>query len=261
MPKQPGEPTDRRDSEPELPPGMSWGWFCGEGNETEGIKRVIFSDELYEIDGGRFGKDMEEWKHHTGNQGAKDSSEIKTAGLRKILQEIEGYIFSKTGFTPRELLDQTTTLAVYYEGHRQAPFEVELKLTPQEAIEEENQSKRKLLEKLIFSGELLVPLSFFVLITKDGIVIDIDYSDDLVETIGKENLEQAISVVIQSSIGLKGEALKAYNDRLKPIDQLFKDRIGHTFSDLIRKMGIIERMLRGKKIDILPEEIKIKTED
>jgi len=262
MPKRPGEPTEQRDNEPELPQGMDWGWFCGEGSPKTGeIMRVIFSAELYKTDGGRFGRDIEEWKHYIGNRRVKDSSGIEDTGLKKMLQEIEKYILQTTGFTPRQLLDQAGTLAAYYNGQRQAPFKVESSLTPEEIEEEGIKQKENLLQELVSLEGLPIPLSWFVIIVKDEIVIDVDYSDEFIEIIGKENLEQAISVAMQSSAGLSREELRIYNRRLEPVDKLFKEKLGFIFPDLIVKKESIKRILEGKAVDLLPEGMTVTTEN
>jgi hypothetical protein len=120
--------------------------------------------------------------------------------------------------------------------------------------------KAEILQRLISPEELPVPLRFFVAIVKDGIVVDVDYSDEVRNAIGEENLKQAINVAMQSSTGLSGEKLRAYNRRIEPIDKLFIDRIGFTFVDLLVKRNSIERILNGKTTDILPEEIETRTE-
>jgi len=107
---------------PKSPPPLEW--YEGFGGFTTGINIVTYSKLLMSKEGGRVGRQLEEWEQDS-NHAKGGTKEIMARAHRRIA-ETERFIKERLGYSPQELWARRTELERKYRGAQEAPFEVKL---------------------------------------------------------------------------------------------------------------------------------------
>lgn len=91
----------------------------GREEEERVIADIGYSDQLYDMEEGKVGEQMDQWIHY-----AKNPSEGKKPEGQRAIAAAEAFIHQATGFSPREIAAKRERLLAAYQGEKEAPLTI-----------------------------------------------------------------------------------------------------------------------------------------